>query len=113
MTSRAEATNSDNWQVTYTDVGTEDYELVMEWDHVPELHMVIESGVKNPGNQDGSQTGPYPQGVCDPESNELNPTDGLRYWVPRIYPRPVPEEVTNKTGVQFASVDWQSCGHKD
>ena len=37
----------------------------------------------------------------------------MPYWMPRFYPREVPAFVTEKTGIKFASVDWQPCGHKD
>ncbi|CAD7937471.1 unnamed protein product [Amoebophrya sp. A25] len=97
------------WSATVQDVGVDEYLLTMQWTHDPNL--VQPTQVSNPGNQDGSATNGK-QGVCDPDSG-ARATDGLLYWVPRIFAMPVSAEITQKTGVQYASVDWQPCGHKD
>jgi len=102
----------DRWQVQYADVGSEDYELTMSWYHNPELAIVGRDLSKNPGNQDGSSASGSMQGVCDSDST-ATASDGKLYWVPRIFQRSVPSDVTAKTGIHFASVDWQPCGHKD
>jgi hypothetical protein len=33
--------------------------------------------------------------------------------MPRFYSRAVSDDIKAQTGIQFASVDWQPCGHKD
>lgn len=33
--------------------------------------------------------------------------------MPRFYPKSVSDKIKETTGIQFASVDWQPCGHKD
>merc|ERR1712050_441981 len=38
---------------------------------------------------------------------------GQPFWMPRFISRPVPQQVTAMTGICFASIDWQPCGHKD
>ncbi|CAD7953920.1 unnamed protein product [Amoebophrya sp. A120] len=101
------------WQVSYQDVGSEDYVLTMSWYHDPQLAIVGRDLAKNPGQQDGSTSKTKAAlGVCDPQST-AKAADGKLYWAPRIFPQPVSAEVTRKTGIHFASVDWQPCGHKD
>lgn len=106
-TSCADQEFKDNWTVTYKDVGADEYELVMEWDHVSEHYPVVARGVYNALSKNERHSG-----VCS-ETSTARAADGKPYWMPRMHARPVPAEVTEKTGVRFASVDWTPCGHKD
>lgn len=88
------------------------YKLTLEWDHDATEPLVNRNSAKDkPGWYNPKEDG----GVCDHATNwdYLAPEDKLPYWLPRFYPRAVPQEVTDKTGIEFASVDWQPCGHKD
>merc|ERR1719499_2621720 len=79
----------------------------MEWDHVPDHYPVVPGRVYNAGSENKKHSG-----VCS-ETSTARAADGKPYWMPRMHPRPVSGEVTEKTGVRFASVDWTPCGHKD
>merc|ERR1712157_338794 len=50
---------------------------------------------------------------CNGKSEQVSSQDGQPFWMPRFNSRPVPPEVTAVTGIKFASIDWQPCGHKD
>lgn len=93
-----------NWQA-YLDTppSPSSYRVVFEWDHVTADAVVIgfASGLK-----------PTDDPRCSGDSKE-NAADGQPYWMPRFFPRPVSDEIKKQTGIQFASVDWQPCGHKD
>jgi hypothetical protein len=79
------------------------YKVVFEWEH-DSSDAVVVNGVTG-GN-------PLDDPRCSGSSQEVA-SDGQPYWMPRFYPRPVSDEIKAKTGIQFASVDWQPCGHKD
>jgi hypothetical protein len=79
------------------------YKVVFEWEH-DSSEAVVVNGVTG-GN-------PVDDPRCSGSSQEVA-ADGQPYWMPRFYPRPVSDEIKAKTGIQFASVDWQPCGHKD
>jgi len=79
------------------------FKVVFEWEHDSSEAVVVNS-VTN-GN-------PLDDPRCSGSSTEVA-EDGQPYWMPRFYPRPVSDDIKAKTGIQFASVDWQPCGHKD
>lgn len=90
-----------NWSASLvTPSEPESYKVVFEWEHQPSEAVVI--ATKNP----------LADPRCSGSSDEVA-SDGQPYWMPRFYPRPVSSEITAQTGIHFASVDWQPCGHKD
>jgi hypothetical protein len=93
-----------NWQA-YLDTpsSADSYKAIFEWDHVSAEAVVIGHGA-------GLKPTDDPR--CSGDSQE-NAADGQPYWMPRFFSRPVSEEIKQLTGIQFASVDWQPCGHKD
>jgi len=96
-----------NYQASIKDVGSTEYELTIEWDHDPTTAVMV-SGSYNAGSSDPNLAGP-----CGLGSEEISPVDNLPYWFPRLFNRDVSAEITRKTGIQYASLDWQPCGHKD
>jgi hypothetical protein len=80
-----------------------EFEATFTWDHDYDKAIVLTDRIAK-----AREAG----GLCDPASNELA-KDGVPYWMPRFFPKEVPAEVTAITGIKFASVDWQPCGHKD
>lgn len=91
--------------VSSEDYAANYYQALFHWTHDPDLAVVL--------NRDKTKNPMQEGGVCDPVNGEVAPQDNLPYWMPRFYPKPVPAEVTSVTGIRFASVDWQPCGHKD
>ena len=98
-----------NWQAYLEPHPTEPdtkYSLVMEWDHVHSETIFV----------DGENGGRVYNANNDQRCNGSSSTearDGLPFWMPRFFARPVSEEITRVTGVKFASPDWQPCGHKE
>jgi len=93
-----------NWQARLlTPSGPNFYKVLFEWDHEASEAVTIgfTSGLK-----------PTDDPRCSGSSSETA-ADGQPYWMPRFYQRNVSEEIKRQTGIQFASVDWQPCGHKD
>eukprot|EP00929_Paragymnodinium_shiwhaense_P040583 TRINITY_DN21170_c0_g1_i1.p1 TRINITY_DN21170_c0_g1~~TRINITY_DN21170_c0_g1_i1.p1 ORF type:complete len:750 (+),score=206.25 TRINITY_DN21170_c0_g1_i1:54-2252(+) len=81
------------------------YQATFSWTHDTNKAVVLNKDkIRNP-MQEG--------GACDPATTLVASQDGIPYWMPRFYPKPVPADVTEVTGIRFASVDWQPCGHKD
>mmetsp|Transcript_94325 Transcript_94325/g.173645 ORF Transcript_94325/g.173645 Transcript_94325/m.173645 type:complete len:398 (-) Transcript_94325:122-1315(-) len=96
-----------NWKASLeTPKSPEMYRLVMQWDHIAAEAVTITwkpwQGARKPTDD--------PR--CSGKSNKKAP-DGQPYWMPRFFPRSVSSEIKAQTGIQFASVDWQPCGHKD
>merc|ERR1719210_2867329 len=84
-----------------TPTSPEFYKVVFEWEHDATKAVVI-----------GWTPNPLDDPRCSGSSN-ATASDGQPYWMPRFYSRPVSEEIKKLTGIHFASVDWQPCGHKD
>lgn len=98
-----------NWQAYLephpTDPETK-YSLVFEWDHIHSETIVVD------GENGGRVFNAESDERCNGDSSVVA-SDGQPYWMPRFFPRPVSDEITQVTGVQFASADWQPCGHKE
>jgi hypothetical protein len=91
-----------DWKVDVLDSGSsQKYKIAFEWEHRHDRAVRI--GTRNPMDD--------PR--CSGSSDALSPIDNVPYWMPRFISRPVPPEVTALTGIRFASIDWQPCGHKD
>jgi len=104
LAARISAEMVQNWKATLqTPAKASFYKMVFEWDHNADEAVVIGFG---------SGLNPIDDPRCSGSSTE-NAADGQPYWMPRFFPRPVSKEITAQTGVQFISVDWQPCGHKD
>lgn len=96
-----------NWQAYLED--TDDaskYRLVFEWDHIHSATIFVD------GENGGRVYNAEEDARCNGDSS-IVASDGQPYWMPRFFPRPVSEEITQVTGVKFASADWQPCGHKE
>jgi len=93
-----------NWQA-YLDTPSnpDSYKVVFEWDHVTSEAVVI-------GHAQNLKPTDDPR--CSGNSQDVA-ADGQPYWMPRFFPRPVNNDISTQTGIRFASVDWQPCGHKD
>lgn len=98
-----------NWQAYLELHPTEPdtkYSLVFEWDHIHADTIFVD------GENGGRVYNAENDERCNGDSSVVA-TDGQPFWMPRFFPRPVSEEITRVTGVQFASADWQPCGHKE
>eukprot|EP00808_Paulinella_micropora_P008032 g47261.t1 len=82
------------------------YRLVFEWTHLQDKAIFVDG-------QDGGRVYNADDDVRCNGGSSVKARDGLPYWMPRFFPRPVSPEITQVTGVRFASVDWQPCGHKE
>ena len=96
-----------NWSATLeTHSDPTKYRLVFEWDHVHDKAIFVDAAdggrVYNADND----------ARCNGDST-IKASDNQPFWMPRFFPRPVSAEITKVTGVQFASADWQPCGHKE
>ena len=77
------------------------YKLVLKWDHDPE-EPIVDRNMPDRWNLPGWFNSKMDGGLCDPSTaNQFLAPDGLPYWLPRFYPRPVPQEVTELTGIKF------------
>lgn len=100
-----------DWTVDMTLYDDESrYAVTFQWRHQHDEAVIIET---EKAGDSGKVYLPTDDPRCDGESEMVSEKDGQPFWMPRFYPRPVPIEVTEKTGIKFASVDWQPCGHKD
>jgi len=84
------------------------YRAVFEWDHHHEDAVLVDyvnggSRVRNAAND----------ARCAGDSDAKSPRDNQPYWMPRFNSRQVSDEITKLTGIRWASIDWQPCGHKD
>ena len=85
---------------------TSKYRLIFEWDHMQDETIFVDA------SDGGRVTNADNDPRCNGDSSILA-RDNVPFWMPRFFPRPVSEEITNVTGVKFASADWQPCGHKE
>jgi hypothetical protein len=108
------------------------YKLTLSWKHDP-VEPVVDRGMgSNTGLGDGFYNAGMDGGICDHDTAWQHlASDNLPFWLPRFYPREFAsstasqatasttasgssaEQIFKKTGIKFASVDWQPCGHKD
>lgn len=98
-----------NWEAKLVKEGVPEgkYKLVLEWDHNHDDYVTVDF------EGDGGRV--Y-KATDDPRCNgdsQVKAADGMPFWMPRFASRPVSQEITAVTGIKFASVDWQPCGHKD
>jgi hypothetical protein len=109
LVTTASAEQVSNWQAYLephdTDPDTK-YRLVFEWDHIHDETIFVDG--ENGGRVYNADDDPR----CNGDSSILA-SDSQPFWMPRFFPRPVSQEITNVTGVKFASADWQPCGHKE
>jgi len=93
----------DNWRAAVSDHPGDANKFVatFEWDHDAAYSLALDRAAVNPKD-----------GVCSDGSVYRGP-DGLTWPTPRFYPVAVPPELTRITGIQYASVDWTPCGHKN
>lgn len=105
----AKAEQVSNWKAYLephpTDSETK-YRLVFEWDHIHDETVFVD------GQNGGRVYNADNDARCNGDSS-ITARDGVPFWMPRFFPRPVSEEITRVTGVKFASADWQPCGHKE
>jgi hypothetical protein len=110
------ANGQDMWRAEIADYNgnADEFEVTMSWVHNPDK-IFVAPGVTNPGDNSGDiQSGT--QGKCNPgntESNSIAPQDNIAWTMPRFFPKAVSPEITAQTGIEFVSLDWQPCGHKD
>lgn len=104
LAAQASAGMIKNWKASLqTPADPSSYKVVFEWDHDASEAVTIgfKSGLK-----------PTDDARCS-GSSAVNAADGQPFWMPRFFQKPVSSEIQQQTGIQFASVDWQPCGHKD
>lgn len=78
----------------------------MEWDHAHSSAILVDF-------EEGEKVyNPIDDERCSGQSKKVA-ADGQPFWMPRFFPRPLGADITAKTGLRFASADWQPCGHKD
>lgn len=99
-----------DWQARLIEDGTVaagKYKVEFSWEHVHDSTVVVDyvGG--------GKVTKPTDDPRCSGASTAVSPRDNQPFWMPRFNSRAVSANITAATGIHFASIDWQPCGHKD